>query len=426
MEDLQEFERYMAHLGEELGHSDRHAVPEASVITKCSGATSMASTRISGGSARKPAMRLGNNDASERRDQGEKTLWRRETVGTIIAALPCLAAVCPSELMMPPVSESLPPIDRRQFVRQGRLHVQLASRLDLVTLRLFVAIVEEQSITKAAEREFIAPSAVSKRIADLEHATQTQLLHRHRKGVEPTPAGQALLHHARIILRNLAQLESEIVDYADGVRGQVRLLASESALFGYFPEALSTFARTYPDIRIDLAAQTSQAVVQAVLEGTTDIGIFWGDVPTGPLRVEPCYSDRLVVVAARSHPLGMRESVRFAEVLAHELIEQEAGSAIQALLARQAALLGAVPRTRIRVAGYDAVCRMVEAGMGIGIVPHSYAARLSSAMNVAAVALQEDWVDRHYKVCVRGLEQQLVATQLLFEHLVPHSQDVSG
>lgn len=301
--------------------------------------------------------------------------------------------------------------------RGGRLHVHLASRLDLVTLRLFVAIVEEQSITRAAEREFIAPSAVSKRIADLEHATQTQLLHRHRKGVVPTPAGQALLNHARIILRNLAQLESEIVDYADGVRGQVRLLASESALFGYFPDALSSFAKVYPDIRIDLAAQTSQAVVQAVLDGVTDIGIFWGEVATGPLRVEPCYADRLVVVAAHDHPLASVETLHFADVLGYDLVEQESGSAIQALLAHQAAMLGIVPRTRMRVAGYDAVCRMVEAGMGVGIVPQNYATRLSPAMRVVGLPLQEDWTERQYKVCVRDLDHQLVATRLMFEHL---------
>jgi DNA-binding transcriptional LysR family regulator len=304
--------------------------------------------------------------------------------------------------------------------RGRRLHLHLASRLDLVTLKLFVAIVEEQSITRAAEREFIAPSAVSKRIADLEHATQTQLLHRHRKGVEPTPAGQSLLGHARIILRNLAQLESEIVDYADGVRGQVRLLASESALFGYFPEAVSSFAGRYPEIRIDLAAQTSQAVVQAVSDGVTDIGIFWGDLPTGSLQVEPCYSDRLVVVARHDSPLASMDTLRFSDVLAYDLVEQESGSAIQALLARQAAMLGLVPRTRMRVAGYDAVCRMVEAGMGIGIVPHNYAARLSPSMGVVGLTLHEDWTERQYKVCVRDLDNQLVATRLMFDHLTNH------
>jgi DNA-binding transcriptional LysR family regulator len=299
-----------------------------------------------------------------------------------------------------------------------RLPGNLMSRLDLVTLRLFVAIVEEQSINKAAEREFIAPSAVSKRIADLEHATQTQLLHRHRKGVEPTPAGLALLNHARIILRNLAELEAEITDYADGVRGNVRMLASESALFGYFPDALKTFTKLYPEIRIDLSAATSVAAVQSVADGSADIGIFWGELPTGPLKVVPCYSDRLVAVVAADHPLAGRESARYADILDHEQIEQEAGSALQALLFAQAAKLGITPRAHMRVSGYDAACRMVQAGLGVGIVPLSYAAaRQLPAAGIKTISLQETWVDRHYKVCAKDLEQQPVATRLMFQHL---------
>jgi DNA-binding transcriptional LysR family regulator len=306
---------------------------------------------------------------------------------------------------------------RRAAPIRSRLPGNLISRLDLVTLRLFVAIVEEQSINKAAEREFIAPSAVSKRIADLEHATQTQLLHRHRKGVEPTPAGMALLNHARTILRNLAELESEITDYADGVRGNVRMLASESALFGYFPDALKTFSKLYPDIRIDLAAASSVASVQSVIDGSADIGIFWGDVPSGSLKVVPCYSDRLVAVVAADHPLAALESARYTEILDHELIEQEAGSALQALLFAQAAKLGVTPRTHIRVSGYDAACRMVQAGLGVGIVPHSYAIRLSPTTGLKTISLQEAWVDRHYKVCVKELELQPVATRLMFQHI---------
>lgn len=300
----------------------------------------------------------------------------------------------------------------------SKQRIRLASRIDLVTLRLFVAVVEEASILKAAEREHIAPSAVSKRIADLEHAAQTQLLHRHRKGVQPTEAGQSLLHHARIILRDVGQLESEIGDFAAGVRGLARLVASESALFGYFPDALSSFARKYPDIAIELAANTSQATVAAVLDGSADIGIFWADVATADLRVIPCYSDRIVVVASRSHPLAPEPEVTFAQVLEHELIEQEPDSAIQALLTKHAALQGKVMRTHIRVAGYDAVCRMAQAQLGLGIVPNSYAARLSPALNVVVLSLAEDWVDRYYKICVRRTEELSVAGRLLLDHLI--------
>ncbi|MCC6193629.1 MAG: LysR family transcriptional regulator [Burkholderiales bacterium] len=292
------------------------------------------------------------------------------------------------------------------------------ARLDLVTLKLFVAVVEEQSILKAAEREHIAASAVSKRIADLEHATHTQLLHRHRKGVEPTEAGTALLHHARTILHDVVQLESEIMDFAGGVRGHVRLMTAESALFGYVPDALASFAKIYPEIGIDIATQSSAATAQAVVDGTADLGIFWGDAPTNGMRVIPCYSDRLVVVASANHPLARFDKLKFAQVLDHELIEQEAAGAMQAMLVRQASMQGRVLKSHVRVMGYDAVCRMVQAQLGLGIVPQNYAARLSPALGVVAIALDEDWVDRGYKIGARGADALSPATKLLLDYLV--------
>lgn len=309
-------------------------------------------------------------------------------------------------------------MENEQRLGGAKPRMHLASRLDLVTLRLFVAVVEEASILKAAEREHIAASAVSKRIADLEHAARTQLLQRHRKGVQPTEAGQAMLNHARIILRAVGQLESDIVDFSGGVRGVVRLAVSESALFGYFPDALSSFAQKYPDIGIDLSAETSQATVAAVLDGSADIGIFWADVATADLRVIPCYSDRLVVVANAKHPLAFCSEVHFSQVLDHEIIEQEPESAIQALLIKQAAAHGRVLRMHVRVASYDAVCRMVQAGLGLGIVPSSYAARLSPALNVREIPLAEPWVDRFYKICVRPTADLSVAGKLLLDQLI--------
>lgn len=302
--------------------------------------------------------------------------------------------------------------------RVHRTRVNLVSRLDLVTLKLFVAVIEEQSILKASEREHIAASAVSKRIADLEQATHTQLLHRHRKGIEPTDAGIAFLHHARTILHDLAHLEREITDFASGVRGHVRLLASESALFGYVPDALRDFAGLYPDIGIDIAAESSRGTVQAVMEGTADIGIFWGNVATGELRVIPCYSDRLVVVASTNHPLAQFDQVRFSQVLEHEMIEQESGGAMQEMLFRQATLQGKVLKSHVRVAGYDAVCRLVQGQFGLGVVPESYAARLSPKLGIVAILLDEEWVHRNYKICARATDSVSAATRLLLEYLI--------
>jgi len=299
---------------------------------------------------------------------------------------------------------------------QPRRPTNLASRLDFVTLKLFVAIVEEQSIAKAAERESIAPSAVSKRIADLESAMHVQLLLRQRKGILTTEAGEALLHYARSMLREVSRLEGELADHATGSRGIVRIMASESALLAFVPRVLATFNQRHPNIRIDLRTEVSPAIVRAVTEGIADVGIFWGATSADSLRVTACYVDRLVIVVPRTHALAQLKSTRFADLLDFEFIEQEPNSAVQALLERTANDLGRRLRSRIRVHGYDAACSMAQAGFGIAVVPDSFASRLGAGDRLAAVALSEPWAARQYNLCSRDAREVSTQTRMLLKH----------
>jgi DNA-binding transcriptional LysR family regulator len=297
---------------------------------------------------------------------------------------------------------------------------QLIARLDLVTLRLFIAVVEEASIAKAAEREHLAPSAVSKRLADLELALGVPLLERHRRGVTLTSAGEALLSHSRRILRDLTRLESEMGEFTaetKGARGHICASANESALFGFFPDALGRFMRDYPNVTVELRPDTSTGVVHAVREGAADLGIFWGDQPVDNLDVMPCYVDRLVVVAPANHPLVGRRNLRFEELLDYTLIMQEPYSSIQALVERLAREAGRVLRSRIRVAGFDAVCRMAQAELGIGIVPDYFVTGRAAAMHIAEIPLDEPWASRLHKLCIRQAEELPPATRLLVDFL---------
>ena len=149
----------------------------------------------------------------------------------------------------------------------------LELRIDLTSLQLFVAVCELGSIGRAAEREFIAASAVSKRLSDLEATVDTALLYRHSRGVTLTPAGESLLHHARNVLYGLERMQGELSEYAEGVRGHVRMHANMSAIVQFLPEDLGAFAREHSQIKIDLQEHLSPDVLSAVAEGTADIGI---------------------------------------------------------------------------------------------------------------------------------------------------------
>jgi DNA-binding transcriptional LysR family regulator len=312
----------------------------------------------------------------------------------------------------------LPPSNFANPSSGGRLNI--TGRIDIVTLRLFIAVIEEASIAKAAEREHMAPSAVSKRLADLEHLLSVPLLERHRRGVSMTSAGEALLRHSRRILGDIERLENDLVEFStatETARGHIRAAANESALFGFFPEALSRFMGEHPNVTVELQPHTSTGVVQAVREGAVEFGIFWGDQPVDGLTVMPCYVDRLVVVVPQGHPLAKRRTIRFEDLLEHHVILQEPYSSIQALTERLAAEAGKTLRSRIRVAGFDAVCRMAQAGLGIGIVPDYFVIDRAAAMHIAEVSLDEPWANRLHKICLRSDEEVATATRLLVDFL---------
>jgi DNA-binding transcriptional LysR family regulator len=293
----------------------------------------------------------------------------------------------------------------------------MSSRIDLLTLKLIVATIEEKSLAKAAERHNIAISALSKRISDLERAFKVQLFHRMHKGIEPTAAGLALLSHARIIGRDVAQLEDELSEYAEGLRGQVRVFANETTAFGFLPDDLNIFMQKYPLVKIEFRTKDNQSVVQAVAENAADIGIFAGNIPASNLNVLPYRHDRLVVLVPPSHALAVRESVNFAELLEYELIEHESRSSIEILMLKEASKLDKPLKTRIRVTSLDIACRMVEAGLGLAIVTDQFASRFTPAMAIISIPLDEHWAMRQHMIGTRRTSDLPVVASLLLEHL---------
>lgn len=290
-------------------------------------------------------------------------------------------------------------------------------RIDFITLKLFVAICEHRSISRAADAESIAASAVSKRISLLESLLNVSLFSRTNKGLELTPAAHALLQHARIVLQDVSQLESELFDYATGIRGQIRLHASVSTIVQYLPTDIRDFLADHPAVQIELEEGLSQEVLRAVSENAADVGVFGGTAPMPGLQVLPYRSDRLVVLMPDDHPLCGALKVTFAEIAEFDLVGPQKGSYLNALVLRAAANLAKPLRLRIRVNGFETIRSMVEAKLGIGLVPEHHAARYVSAAPLRAVPLDEDWAVREWSICVRDAPSLPPPVQLLVKHL---------
>ncbi|WP_459617016.1 LysR family transcriptional regulator [Bordetella sp. 2513F-2] len=274
-------------------------------------------------------------------------------------------------------------------------------RFDLVDLRLFIMVVESQSLTKGAEKSFLSVAAASLRIKSLEERLGAQLLYRNKRGVSPTRAGEVLLTHALRMLDEADLLQNEIQPFTQGVRGHVRLFANATAICEFLPEVLARFFDIHAAITVDLQERLSAEIVQSVLEGAADIGVISARVPADGLETLPYKKDQMVIVAPQDHPLARAQPIHFADALEYEFISLDSRSASYSYLQQEVKLLGKAMHQRIHVCSYDAMCRMVEAGVGIGVLPEMAARRHARLARIAIVQLLDEWATRELRICVR-------------------------
>jgi DNA-binding transcriptional LysR family regulator len=291
-------------------------------------------------------------------------------------------------------------------------------RYDLTSLELFVAVAEEANLTRAAGRQHLAVSAVSKRITELEELAEAPLLVRLPRGVSLTPAGQTLLHYARQVMRTVQQMRSELSEYAGGVKGHIRIHAAASVLTQFLPRELEAFLRLYPMIRLEIEERVGAAIVRAVSEGTTDLGILGSHTPAPGLATLPYHTDRLVLAVPPGHPLTKRKAVRFADALAYPFVSHHAASSLWTLMSQAAADSGKTIQQRIQVSSFDCMCKMVEANLGIAMLPVGVLGHHVSAGGIRTVDLKDAWAHRQLVIVVRDPQTLPFTTRTLIDHLL--------
>ena len=280
-------------------------------------------------------------------------------------------------------------------------------RFDLTDLRLFEHIVEAGSITGGAARTHMTLASASQRVLGMEADLGTPLLLRSRLGVQPTEAGRTLAHHARLVLQQMERL-----------RGHVRLSCNSSAMTEHLPEALGAFLVQHPQISVDLEEQASSDIVDALRAGLCDIGVVSDVVDVEGLQHFVFRRDDLVLVVPRGHPLARRRRVVLAEVVDCRFIGLAEGSPLQAHVALHARRLGKRLAYRVRVRSFEAVCRMVEQGIGVGIVPKAAADRSPSLPRIRSIPIAEAWAARHLLACVRDADALPLPARRMLQHLL--------
>jgi DNA-binding transcriptional LysR family regulator len=296
--------------------------------------------------------------------------------------------------------------------------------LDLITLRLFVAVCETGNMARAGEQANIVGSAISKRLAQLEAQLGTPLLIRRRHGVVPTTAGQTVLEHARSMLNGAARIERDMASHNAGAQGQVRVFASVSTMTESMANDVAAFLKmpSHRTIQVDLEERLSPEVVAGVRDGMASIGVCWDAVDLGPLQSRPYRSDHLSVVVPEGHPLAARQHVRFEETLDYEHVSLPINSALQLMYQRAAARAGRTLVHRIIVSNFEAAMRVIAADLAIGLIPREAADRSTARKGLCMVPLDEPWSERKFVLCFRDASALSPAAMKLAEHLATQAR----
>lgn len=291
--------------------------------------------------------------------------------------------------------------------------------MDLASLEILVAAVEEKSLSRAAERVHLVTSAASKRISELERRLGTTLLLRHGRGVEPTPAGAVLYQQAKVILRTVGQARDSLAAYSSGGVPSIRLVANSSTVLQFLPKEISSFARKMPAARVDLLEAFSYDVPRMVADGQADIGIYHAEHPASGVVSMPYRRDRIGLVVPVGHPLSRRKSLRFNDALDYDFLGNFPRHSLDEFLTLAGASVTRPVRVRAQVSNPEARCAMVREGLGLAVMPEGIASNYVGRMGLVVLPLSDAWAERHLFVCVRDPQALSPQVKALLDHLLP-------
>lgn len=291
--------------------------------------------------------------------------------------------------------------------------------IDLKTLRLFVTVCEHRNMGRAADEEHIEPSAISKRIAQLESDLGTPLLVRSRRGVQPTPVGVMLLEHARNVLFTMDRIASDVAAFGSGLRGSVNVCATASAIAEVLLDDIAAFMREpdHRNIRVDVEERLSVDLVRQLREGAASVGVCWDNADLDGLQFRRYRQDRLALAVYPGHPLAGAKSVAFEETLGFDHVGLPPSTAVHTMLQRAAARVGQTVSYRVIVSSFDAAFRVVAAQLGISVVPLEVGEAYKRIFNIETIPLTDAWALRRFVVVFRDLETLQPAARRMVDHL---------
>lgn len=242
-------------------------------------------------------------------------------------------------------------------------------KFDLADLQAFLAVVDLGSFRAASESLYLSQSAVSRRVDKLENALGVALFTRSTRRVELTTVGRAFVHKARAVINELESSLVGIADFAERISGVVTIACVPSAVDYFLPAVIGAFHRMHPRIRVRLIDESSADLLLAVTNGEADFGLTYIGTKEPDIQFQPLLDDPFVLACTPEHPLAKRRSVAWSDLVGYDYVSLAQGSGNRFLLDQVLAGLDKKPDWFCEVRHVPALVSLVEAGLGIGVVP---------------------------------------------------------
>ena len=286
-------------------------------------------------------------------------------------------------------------------------------RFDLADLRLYVAIIECGSLSKAAAQLPLALSAASARLKALEQRLSLQLVERSAQGVSPTHAGKLFYDHALRMLQVAQDAQAGMDTLSGNGRTSLTLFSNTTGLSSGLSQQLGEFLQTYPNVDLTLEQLSSRTVLKAVMSGEADLGVVDSHYLNDELLCLPYQRIELVVVVANTHSFASRTCCRYKEWLQQPVVGYLSDSSLQQFLQRMAVMERTPAQQRAAAPNYNSLAQLVAQEVGVAIMPRSAAERYAATLPLSVLALDEPWSQRELFVCIRHeADNSLPAWQL--------------
>ncbi|WP_118183103.1 LysR family transcriptional regulator [Paraburkholderia phosphatilytica] len=269
-------------------------------------------------------------------------------------------------------------------------------RLDTTTVRLVLAIVDEGSISRAADRLGLAVAAASRRVTDLEEQLGAKLFRRVPHGVDITESGYKLLQYIRQIDNLVDRLEGDAQALHQGLDGRIIIGAPKAVVIEFLAPDIANIQRKYPGISLKVVEENSKIVQQLLRDKVIDVGIYEKKSGFLDLAKTPYRDDRLVLVYSRAHFQFDDTPVGIDALIELPIVSLGAGSAVLAAVQRAYRSRGRQFAGNFTVAGFDTMLALVRHGLGVGLMPPDVLRSFHPERALGTAELEGDWHHRNY------------------------------